>query len=263
MEDILQKIIEKKRQEILLHKEILTPDMLYKQVEERIQNYPSRSFSRALVNSSTGIIAEFKRKSPSLGWIKEEGKPDVIPSSYEANGASALSILTDQHFFGGDMNFIRIARPAVSIPILRKDFILDEYQIYQAKDIGADAILLIAACITKEECKMLTKKALELNMEVLLEVHNEQELDYILPEINMVGVNNRDLKTFQTHIDTSFYLGEKIPQDKVKISESGLADADIIKELQSAGFDGFLMGERFMKTSNPGEALKDFIGMLS
>ena len=263
MEDILRKIIEKKLIEVELCKDRIPTSQLYKEVE-KILSYgsTSRSFRSSLEKSDTGIIAEFKRKSPSLGWIKEEGKPNEIPFSYQECGATAVSILTDEPFFGGNLNFIRIARTNTDIPILRKDFIIDEYQLFEAKSVGADAILLIAACLSREKCTELAKMARELELDVLLEVHNENELEYITPNISVVGVNNRNLHEFCTDVDTSFRLASMIPDDFLKISESGLKTPDIVRELREAGYRGFLMGERFMKEEKPGEALKQFISRL-
>lgn len=212
-----------------------------------------------LAGSASGIIAEFKRKSPSKGWIKEEGKPDVIPASYSENGASAISILTDEKYFGGNLRFIRIARPMITCPILRKDFIVDEYQLYQAKMVGANAVLLIAADLTKDECRQLAKKAHELELETLLEVHSEPELEYVGENIDMVGVNNRNLGTFHTDVANSYRLASLLPKDYVLVSESGISNPQTVRELREAGFRGFLIGETFMKTPDPGAALKAFI----
>ena len=173
--DILEEIVAHKRIEIEQQKAIIAPATLYSNVETLMAEgaIQRRSMRESLANSASGIIAEFKRKSPSKGWIKEEGMPDIIPASYSQNGASAISILTDEQYFGGNLRYVRIARPTVSCPILRKDFIVDEYQLYQAKMVGADAVLLIAADLTKEECKTLAKKAHQLQLETLLEVHAE------------------------------------------------------------------------------------------
>jgi len=220
------------------------------------------SLPEALLNSGTGIIAEFKRKSPSLGWIKPDLHPmDVVPGYVKA-GATALSILTDEPYFGGHTDFVECMRPFVDIPILRKDFIIDEYQVFEAKQIGADVILLIAACLTKQQCRTLAARARELDMDVLLEVHNESELEYICNGVTVVGVNNRDLHVFKTDINTSVRLAELIPDEYVKISESGLKTVDDLKMLRSVGYRGFLMGERFMKQESPAAALADFIKQL-
>ena len=221
------------------------------------------SFRQALLDSPTGIIAEFKRKSPSKGWIKEEGQPEIIPASYCKNGASAISILTDEKYFGGRLKFIKTARPMVTCPILRKDFIVDEYQLFQAREIGADAVLLIAADLKKDECKTLAKTAHELELETLLEIHSEHELDYVGDNIDMVGVNNRNLGTFHTDVQNSYRLASKLPSDFVLVSESGISNPDTVRDLRKAGFRGFLIGETFMKTPNPGESLKEFIAQVT
>ena len=259
--DILEEIVAHKRIEVEKQKEQMAPSLLYNNVEKLMLSGTTtrRSMHESLANSASGIIAEFKRKSPSKGWIKEEGKPEVIPASYSENGASAISILTDEKYFGGCMDFVRIARPTVKCPILRKDFIVDEYQLYQAKEIGADAVLLIAADLTKTECKALAKKAHELELETLLEVHSEPELEYVGENIDMVGVNNRNLGTFHTDVENSYRLASLLPKDYVLVSESGISNPQTVRELREAGFRGFLIGETFMKTEDPGASLKEFI----
>ena len=265
MQDILQEIVAHKRIELQQQKAIIPPATLYANVEQLLADNPQprRSMRESLAASASGIIAEFKRKSPSKGWIKEEGKPDVIPASYSENGASAVSILTDEKYFGGILRYVRIARPTVSCPILRKDFIVDEYQLYQAKMVGADAVLLIAADLTQEECSTLAKKAHELGLETLLEVHSEPELEYVRENIDMVGVNNRNLGTFHTDVANSYRLASLLPKDYVLVSESGISNPQTVRELREAGFRGFLIGETFMKTPNPGKALADFIAQVT
>jgi indole-3-glycerol phosphate synthase len=218
------------------------------------------SLSQALLDSPTGIIAEFKRKSPSKGWIKEEGRADMIPLSYQQNGAAALSILTDKHYFGGHDDFIRIARHSgVTIPILYKNFVIDEMQLYEAALCGASAVLLIAACLTKQKCNTLLHTAHNLGLEVLLEMHDERELEYAELEPDLCGINNRNLGSFVTDVENSFRLAELLPKDAVKVSESGISNPETVRALRQAGFRGFLIGENFMKTSNPGAALYAFI----
>lgn len=220
------------------------------------------SLPQALRASATGIIAEFKRKSPSLGWIAPDLKPlDVVPGYVEA-GATALSILTDEPYFGGQLAFVEQMRPIVDLPILRKDFIIDEYQIHETKGAGADVVLLIAACLDKQQCRLLAERAKQLDLDVLLEVHNESELEYICDGVSVVGVNNRDLHVFKTDVNTSVRLAELIPDEFVKISESGLKTVDDLKMLRSVGYRGFLMGERFMKQESPAESLGQFIQQL-
>jgi indole-3-glycerol phosphate synthase len=209
--------------------------------------------------SAHGIIAEFKRKSPSKGWIHPDVEPEDVVPRYAEAGAAALSILTDTEFFGGCREFIKRVRPMVQTPILRKDFIIDEYQIFQAKEIGADAVLLIAACLSKNECESLISTAHNLGMEVLLEMHSKSELDYATLGADMLGINNRNLGTFVTDVNNSFKMAELLPKDKLKVSESGISNPETIRQLRAAGFRGFLIGETFMKESNPGAALENFI----
>ena len=245
MEDILQRIIKTKQQEL---------EQLYA---------PKPSLREALLQSDTGIIAEFKRRSPSKGWIKEDGRADIIPLSYQQNGAAALSILTDEHYFGGSDEYIRQARQSgVTLPILYKNFVIDEAQLYAAAICGASAVLLIAACLSKQDCKRLMDKAHQLGMEVLLEMHSEQELEYAELCPDLCGINNRNLGSFVTDVDNSFRLAELLPHDAVKVSESGISNPETVRALRQAGFRGFLIGETFMKTSNPGDALADFISKL-
>jgi len=260
--DILEEIVAYKKIEVEAQKSLVSPSSLYKTVEKMIGDGSAHSLismKQSLASSASGIISEFKRKSPSKGWIKEEGKADVIPASYSENGASAISILTDEKYFGGNMEFVKIARPMVKCPILRKDFIVDEYQLFQAREIGADAVLLIAADLTKTECKSLAKTAHELGLETLLEVHSEPELEYVGDNIDMVGVNNRNLGTFHTDVQNSYKLASLLPKDYLLVSESGISNPDTVRELRQAGFRGFLIGETFMKTPNPGLSLKEFI----
>ena len=262
MNDILEEIVAHKRKELKELKGILPLHDLAEKVEECLENDKRHTLSMrlSLAESDSGIIAEFKRRSPSKGWIKEDGEPTVIPPSYAENGAAALSILTDEKFFGGKLKFIQQARPLVPpTPILRKDFIIDEYQLLQARQIGADAVLLIAACLSKQKCKELARKAHALGLETLLEVHSEPELEYVGDNIDMVGVNNRNLGTFHTDVQNSYRLANLLPKDYLLVSESGISNPLTVRELRQAGFRGFLIGETFMKTPNPGLALKEFI----
>ncbi|MBR2153399.1 MAG: indole-3-glycerol phosphate synthase TrpC [Bacteroidaceae bacterium] len=260
MHDILQEIVAHKRIEVSRQKAALPPAALYRQVEEQMQQPSSpRSMRQSLAASASGIIAEFKRKSPSKGWIKADGQPDIIPASYAQNGAAALSILTDEQYFGGSMDFIVTARPTVNIPILRKDFIIDEYQLFQARHIGANAVLLIAADLTKAECRTLAHTAHQLGLETLLEIHTEAELEYVGDNIDMVGVNNRNLGTFHTDVENSFRLARLLPQNYLLVSESGISSPETVRQLRQAGFRGFLIGETFMRTPDPGLALHAFI----
>ena len=285
--DILSEITDHKRIEVELQKQAVSPEQLREQVRDLMENSPAtrRSMKRALASSPAGIIAEFKRRSPSKGWIYKTAKADEIPAAYEAAGASAISILTDEKFFGGSLRDIRTARPLVDIPILRKDFIIDEYQLLQAHIAGADAVLLIAACLTQEECADLTAQAHALGLEVLLEIHSPRELAYISKDVDMVGVNNRNLGTFVTDVENSFRIAGQLRQTiagvrnisdarnvpdaqdssdtprnlPLLVSESGISHPETICRLRTAGFRGFLIGETFMKSPQPGDALKGFI----
>ncbi len=258
MKDVLSEIIAAKRIEVARQREVVTLDAL-KRAVEGLESVPYRSMREALATSPSGIIAEFKRRSPSKGWIKESAQANVIPFSYAEAGASALSILTDGEFFGGSLSDLIAAREMVDIPIIRKEFIIDEYQLYEAKLVGADAVLLIAAALEVEECNMLIDKAHELGLEVLLELHAKEELKYVSDRVDMVGINNRNLGTFHTDVANSFKMAELLPKDMVKVSESGISDPETVNELRKAGFRGFLIGENFMRTDAPGEALREFI----
>ena len=244
-------------------KDILEQIIAHKREEVAALYAKKPSLREALLQSDTGIIAEFKRRSPSKGWIKEDGRADIIPLSYQQNGAAALSILTDEHFFGGHDDFIRQARQSgVTLPILYKNFVIDEAQLYAAALCGASAVLLIAACLSKQACAALMNKAHELGLEVLLEMHSEAELEYAELGPDLCGINNRNLGSFVTDVDNSFRLAERLPKDAVKVSESGISDPATVRALRQAGFRGFLIGETFMKTSDPGQALHNFINQL-
>ena len=245
--------------EVEQFKRSIPPSMLYDAVE-KMADQPVVSMRKSLMESESGIIAEFKRKSPSKGWIKEQGSAVEIPLSYQQNGASALSILTDEKYFGGRDTFIKTARESgVTLPVLYKNFVVDEYQLFQARLCGASAVLLIAADLKLDECRSLLRMAHELNLEVLLEMHAESELDYAALEPDMCGINNRNLGTFITDIQNSYRLAELLPKDACKVSESGISDPMTVLELRNVGFRGFLIGETFMKAENPGDALRLFI----
>lgn len=240
--------------------DILQEIVAHKQLELERLCAKKPSLREALLQSPSGIIAEFKRRSPSKGWIKEDGRADIIPMSYQQNGAAALSILTDEHYFGGCDDFIRQTRQSgVTLPILYKNFVINEAQLYAAALCGASAVLLIAACLSKLECKQLMDKAHALGMEVLLEMHSEPELEYAELEPDVCGINNRNLGSFVTDVENSFRLAELLPKEAVKVSESGISNPETVKKLRSAGFRGFLIGENFMKTADPGQALNEFI----
>lgn len=256
--DILQTIVAHKRIEIAHQEEAVSRDFLIRQLEMNPPR-PAKSLKQSLATSPTGIIAEFKRRSPSKGWIAPGADPAIIVPGYEQAGASGISVLTDQEFFGGRLKDLQTTRPLTELPILRKDFIVSPYQLYQAKVAGADVVLLIAADLTIEECKELGKLAHQLEMEVLLEIHSEKELDYVNESVDLIGVNNRNLGTFHTDVENSFRLAEKLPKELLWVSESGISQPDTLKQLRKAGFRGFLMGERFMRTPSPAQALSDFI----
>lgn len=244
-------------------KDILQDIIAHKRLELERMYAKKPSMKEALLASDTGIIAEFKRRSPSKGWIKEDGRASVIPLSYQQNGAAAISILTDKDYFGGHDDFIRTARQSdVTIPILYKNFVIDEAQLYAAALCGASAVLLIAACLSKAECKRLLDKAHSLGLEVLLEMHSEPELEYVELEPDLCGINNRNLGSFVTDVENSFRLAELLPKDAVKVSESGISNPATVKALRQAGFRGFLIGENFMKTADPGTSLHEFINQL-
>lgn len=256
---ILDQIIARKRIEVAQRKEATAVSEL-----EQMPDFKRLCLSaRDAVQDfrSTGIIAEFKRKSPSKGIINDQADVTETTQGYVRAGAAVLSVLTDEPFFGGtpaDLQAARLANPAT--PILRKDFIVDRYQLLEAKAWGADLVLLIAACLTPEEVAELSLQAHDLSLQVLLEVHDEDELDRCLTHsIDLVGVNNRNLKTFTTSVDTSLRLVERIPDTFAKITESGLHDAETMLTLFRAGFDGFLIGEAFMKTPNPAHALQTLV----
>lgn len=254
--NILDKIIEQKHLEVIENR--------IKFPIQELQQSPgfSRkiiSFKQSLIDKNgLGIIAEFKRQSPSKGVINGHADVVEVTSAYTANGAAALSVLTDQQFFGGSNEDLEKAR-INNVPILRKDFIIDEYQVVEARAIGADVILLIAACLAPEDVKRLAVFAKSLGLEVLLEIHNEDELIHICEECDVVGVNNRDLKTFTVDINRSIELSKKIPAGKIKIAESGITDTDTIFKLRDADFKGFLIGENFMKQQDPAIAFASFV----
>jgi indole-3-glycerol phosphate synthase len=256
--DILQKIIAHKEKEVAERKSLFPPKLLEQSVY--FESKPVSLNHYLLREDKIGIIAEFKRQSPSKGVINAHAKVERTTIGYMQAGASALSILTDSEFFGGKNEDLSVARKFNFCPVIRKDFIIDEYQIIEAKSIGADAILLIAAALTPERLKELAAFAKTLQLEVLMEIHNEEELHpYLSKDVDVVGVNNRDLKTFETTIDTSKVLVDKIPNEFVKISESGISDPATIVELKKVGFNGFLIGETFMKSSRPERAAAEFM----
>jgi len=248
-----------------------------KQVEEDKQMVPLHVLERAIYfsrecaslkeyifrNDKSGIITEIKKKSPALGAINPEINVESLAAAYTLAGASAISVLTDNKFFGGCNADLQVARENTSIPILRKDFVIDEYQVVEAKSIGADIILLIAAILTKEEIAQFTELAHRLGMEVILEVHAEKELEKIYDKVDVIGINNRNLETMQIDIATSKSMAKLIPAGCIKISESGIENPEIVLELKQSGYDGFLIGSHFMKHTDPGKACADFIQQIN
>ncbi|QHI38726.1 Indole-3-glycerol phosphate synthase [Kordia antarctica] len=254
---ILDKIIADKYKEVALKKSIIPISQLESSV---LFNRETSSLAKALRESDTGIIAEFKRRSPSKSVINQSASVQDVAKGYENAGVCGMSVLTDGKYFGGSLDDILLARASVQFPILRKEFIVDEYQIIEAKAHGADVILLIAAVLTRDEIKTLSETAKSLNLDVLLEVHNLEELQKsIMPSLDMLGVNNRNLKTFEVSTAISKELSTHIPNDFVKVSESGISSVKAIKDLKPFGYQGFLIGENFMKTENPGESALAFI----
>jgi indole-3-glycerol phosphate synthase len=257
--NILDKIIADKKEEVALKKQLIPveawQDLPHWQ-EDRV------SLKESLLKpNSTGIIAEFKRMSPSKGVINGTAEVIDVVSAYDI-AAAGISVLTDGKYFGGTNDDLMLARETVSIPILRKDFIIDAYQLHEARGIGADVILLIAANLSVQQVKELAAEAKELELEVLLEIHNEEELGHICHDIDFVGVNNRNLKTFEVDINTSLRLIQQIPANKPAIAESGISNVETIVTLKNAGFKGFLIGENFMKQASPSVAFADFVNAL-
>lgn len=261
MKDILQEIVATKRAEVDRRKRETDLQALYRQAET--PRTTRHSLREALRSSSTGIISEFKRRSPSKGWINREADVQSVVRAYQQAGATALSVLTDTPYFGGTDDDLRAARQACSLPILRKDFTIDEFQLVESRVLGADAVLLIAAALTREQCRRFAEIAHQLELEVLLEIHDQSELDYYSEYVDVLGVNNRNLGSFHTDVANSFRLIEQMPQEATPISESGISNPDTVKKLRAIGFKGFLIGENFMKTEAPGDSLKSFINALN
>ncbi|WP_439479441.1 indole-3-glycerol phosphate synthase TrpC [Chryseobacterium aquaticum] len=256
--NILDTIIERKKQEILDSKSKISLQQL-----KDSEFFGRTTYSlKGTIQSKSGIIAEFKRKSPSKGIINDKVSPLEVVSEYEKFGASAVSILTDQDFFGGSFDDILSVRKSVNIPILRKDFMIDEYQFFEAKSMGADVILLIAACLSPNQVSEFTELAHQLDLEVLLEIHTEEELLHINKNIDFVGINNRNLKDFKVDLQHSVNLKNQLPYDILSIAESGIYSEQDFKFLKEKGFNGFLMGEYFMKNENPGNKFKEFVSSL-
>ena len=258
--NILEKIAQSKREEVTIRKVEMPLEAL-----KLLPNFSRTciSLKENLLNSSTGIIAEFKRSSPSNPEINLAAEVEEIAAGYEKAGACGISVLTDKLYFGGRLEDLTQARETVKLPLLRKDFIIDDYQIYEAKAMGADVILLIAALLDRKEIEQFSRIAKDIGLEVLLEVHNEEELEKsLMPSLDMVGVNNRNLKNFEVDLKISRDLSEKIPEEFVKVSESGITEPAAIRELQKYGFQGFLIGANFMKDEKPAKSAAEFIERL-
>ncbi len=256
---ILDTIIASKRKEVSERKKLVSISDLE---NAAFFQRPVISLKESILDpGKTGIIAEFKRRSPSRGMINRHSPVDKVTMAYTAAGASALSILTDEEFFGGSTADLLQAR-VNNIPILRKDFIIDEYQVFEARSMGADVILLIASCLTKNEVRNLGAIAKSMSLEILLELHDDNELDHINEYTEIVGINNRNLKTFEVDMEKSIRMADRIGNAKVRVAESGISRAEDIITFRNHGFEGFLVGERFMKEEDPGEAFNTFVTSL-
>lgn len=252
MADILQSIIADKATEIGRLQAAVSVDDLY---ATAVAHEPV-SFREGIEHTGHGIIAEFKRRSPSKGWIHRDADPVAVAPGYEREGTSAMSVLTDEKYFGGTLDDFRRVRSVTKLPLLRKDFVISEYQLHQAKAAGADAVLLIAAAISEDLCRRLAHIARSLGLETLLEIHSEEELSYLSDDITVIGVNNRCLGTFQTSLEASRYLAARLPRSVTRISESGIHSATDVVELMRAGYNGFLIGELLMREPDPPAALR-------
>ncbi len=253
--NILDKIIQRKKEEVSFSKSNTSVSAL-----KESEFFGRENFSlKESLKKRSGIIAEFKRQSPSKGIINDTVSPLKVVSAYEKFGASGISVLTDRDFFGGSSEDILNVRNSVNIPILRKDFMIDEYQFYEAKSIGADVILLIAACLSPQQVSEFTELSHELGLEVLLEIHTEEELKHIHKNIDLVGINNRNLKDFKVDLQHSVTLKNQLPKEILSVAESGIYNEEDFRYLKNEGFDGFLMGEYFMKHEDPGKKLAEFI----
>ena len=257
--NILDKIIERKKAEVATAKSHIPVEQL-----KSTEFFERKTLSlKESVKNKSGIIAEFKRQSPSKGIINNSVSPLEVTSAYETYGASGVSILTDTDFFGGSSEDVLKVRNHLHIPLLRKDFMIDEYQFYEAKSIGADVILLIASCLSPAQVQEFTDLAHELNMEVLLEIHTEEELKHFNSNIDLVGINNRNLKDFKVDLQHSVQLKNLLPKDVVSVAESGIYNLEDFMYLKEKGFEGFLMGEYFMRNTDPAKAFEDFSVQIS
>jgi indole-3-glycerol phosphate synthase len=251
---ILDKITQRKKEEIAFSKTKVSIDKLKNSAFFERENFSLKES----IKNKRGIIAEFKRQSPSKGIINDKISPLEVVSAYEKSGASGISILTDKDFFGGSFEDILNVRNHINIPILRKDFMIDEYQFYEAKSIGADVVLLIAACLSPNQVQEFAELSHELGLEVLLEIHTEEELKHFNSKIDLVGINNRNLKDFKVDLQHSVNLKNLLPKNVLSVAESGIYSIEDFNYLKEKGFDGFLMGEYFMKNENPAKAFEEF-----
>jgi len=257
---ILDRIVADKKIEVAQKKKLF-PVSYYE--GSPLFDRPRNSLSLLLRQSKSGIIAEHKRRSPSKQNINSSLSVSEVAIGYEAAGVCGMSVLTDGKYFGGSIEDLNLVRASTKFPLLRKEFIVDEYQVIEAKAHGADLILLIASILTRAEIQQLSSAAQKMDLDVLLEVHKQEELEKsLMPTLDLLGVNNRDLGTFEVSLETSHYLASKIPDDFVKVSESGISKVETIRELKAFGYQGFLVGENFMKTDNPGAAAQSFIKQL-
>lgn len=257
--NILDKIITRKKQEISDTKSKIS----LQQIKDS-ELFGRKTFSlKEALQSKSGIIAEFKRQSPSKGIINDKISPLEVVSAYEKFGASGISILTDKDFFGGSFEDILNVRNHINIPILRKDFMIDEYQFYEAKSLGADVVLLIASCLSPQQVQEFTQLSHKLGLEVLLEIHTEKELKHFNSNIDLVGINNRNLKDFKVDLQHSVTLKNQLPKDILSVAESGIYNIEDFNYLKEKGFDAFLMGEYFMKHENPAQQFKEFISSVT
>jgi len=257
MSTILDKITAYKKQEVAQRSALYPTKLLEQSIYFETPTVSMCQFLKR--EDKQGIIAEFKRQSPSKGAINPYAKVEEVSIGYMQAGASALSVLTDTHFFGGKNEDLTEARTFNYAPILNKNFIIDEYQIVEAKSIGADVILLIAECLEKKRLQELAAFAKQLGMEVLMELHTREQLDKLCPEVDMVGVNNRNLKTFEVDLNNSLAIAEQLPSELIKVAESGISNPETVVMLKQHGFEGFLIGEHFMRHGRPQEACAKFI----
>ncbi len=257
MADILQQIAANKRREVEASKLVIPTEQLAELASEVSRR--TNSLRASILNTPGGIIAEFKRRSPSRGEIAPLHSPAEVVAGYDIAGAAGCSILTDTCYFGGSLVDLAVARTVTSLPLLRKEFIVDEYQLYQARIVGADAVLLIASLLSNQQIAEYTELAHSLSLDVLLEIHGEDQLAAVNSEIDLVGVNNRDLTTFTTSLQASTSLADKLPITAVKIAESGIHSPADIKALRQVGYDGFLIGEALMTSADAQLTLKSFI----